>query len=339
MKRFFLSLLAVLASYNTFLFAQDGACDQTFTAAIKFDFSRPVEHKFSVSESKAVYFSPGNLMYCPQEAIWYFAINQYDLIGSDNANISSSYAGKIDLFGWGTSGFTRTDIDEFDFNSKPYCFDTSRVSQTYNYYAYGPSYDQTNTVLGDGNIYGDETRKLYDWGQYNPIKKIAVVVNKYGREVQKDTTIDFLGTWRTLTAEEWTYLMNNRSMPNESTTKLWAPANVTLDGTTYKGTLLFPDDFVFEKLGVQHFTLGNSSSTATVDQTMWEIMEDAGVVFLPYTGNRVDQTVSNVGTQGYYWSTSVTSAKQAKAMNVQTGAIVNVERGYGYPVRLVRDAE
>ena len=72
---------------------------------------------------------------------------------------------------------------------------------------------------------------------------------------------------------------------------------------------------------------------------MWEIMEDAGVVFLPYTGNRVDQTVSNVGTQGYYWSTSVTSAKQAKAMNVQTGAIVNVERGYGYPVRLVRDAE
>ena len=82
MKRFFLSLLVVLVSYNTFLFAQDGACDQTFTAAIKFDFSRPVEHKFSVSESKTVYFSPGNLMYCPQEAIWYFAINQYDLIGN-----------------------------------------------------------------------------------------------------------------------------------------------------------------------------------------------------------------------------------------------------------------
>lgn len=33
---------------------------------------------------------------------WRFAPNQYDMIGSDNANISDSYTGWIDLLGWGT---------------------------------------------------------------------------------------------------------------------------------------------------------------------------------------------------------------------------------------------
>ena len=57
---------------------------------------------FSVSSTKQVYFSQGNLQYQASTGIWRFAANQYDIIGNDNANISSSYAGWIDLFGWGT---------------------------------------------------------------------------------------------------------------------------------------------------------------------------------------------------------------------------------------------
>ena len=339
MKRFFLCLWIAMMGCNVVLFAQDEnrPCDQNFTAAIKFDFSRPIEHKFSVSANKAVYFSKGNLLYCPEDTAWKFAENQYDMIGADNANISSTYKGWIDLFGWGTSGFTRTTNDEYDFNSKPFCFDTIRISRTYNYYAYGPSYNYTGN--GDGNIYGDEQRRLYDWGQYNPILEVFIIRNKYGVEIRRDSTVHFLSTWRTLTAEEWTYLMNSRSMSNETSTKLWTPANLMLDDKTYKGILIFPDDFVFEELGVQHYTLGSTSSTATVDKTTWEIMEDAGVVFLPYTGNRVEKNVSNVETHGYYWSASVNNAKTAKAINIKTGAVVNAERAYGYSVRLVKDAE
>ena len=58
---------------------------------------------FSVSESKQVTFSPGNLQYHPANNVWQFAANQTDYIGADNSNISSTYNGWLDLFGWSTS--------------------------------------------------------------------------------------------------------------------------------------------------------------------------------------------------------------------------------------------
>ena len=57
---------------------------------------------FSVSASKKVVFSGGNLQYKASTGTWRFAEHQYDYIGSDNANISADYDGYIDLFGWGT---------------------------------------------------------------------------------------------------------------------------------------------------------------------------------------------------------------------------------------------
>lgn len=60
-------------------------------------------HAFQVSSSgKKVYFSKGNLQYQASTDTWRFAENQYDYIGGENVNISSSYSGWIDLFGWGT---------------------------------------------------------------------------------------------------------------------------------------------------------------------------------------------------------------------------------------------
>lgn len=59
--------------------------------------------QFSINENgKKVLFSQGNLQYNPAENIWRFAEKQYDMIGADNANISPTYNGYIDLFGWGT---------------------------------------------------------------------------------------------------------------------------------------------------------------------------------------------------------------------------------------------
>ena len=57
---------------------------------------------FSVSGSSQVYFSKGNLQYQASTGTWRFAESQLDYIGSANSNISSSYSGWIDLFGWGT---------------------------------------------------------------------------------------------------------------------------------------------------------------------------------------------------------------------------------------------
>ena len=73
---------------------------------------------FSVSATQQVHFSKGNLQYQASTNTWRFAEHQYDYVGtqtadgngyyggnvsgSDNRNISSTYSGWIDLFGWGT---------------------------------------------------------------------------------------------------------------------------------------------------------------------------------------------------------------------------------------------
>ena len=63
---------------------------------------KPLSGAFSASATKQVCFSKGNLQYQASTKTWRFAGNQYDYIGSDNANISDTYTGWIDLFGWGT---------------------------------------------------------------------------------------------------------------------------------------------------------------------------------------------------------------------------------------------
>lgn len=91
--------------------------------------------KFSVSPTKKVYFSKGNLQYKASTNTWRFAEKQWDYVGdsiegtiyedgvkSDNALISSSYNGWIDLFGWsGSTGATlgiSTSINNNDYSGE-----------------------------------------------------------------------------------------------------------------------------------------------------------------------------------------------------------------------------
>ena len=56
--------------------------------------------QFSVAADEQVFFSQGNLQYQASTDTWRFAENQYDMVGADNKNISATYTGWIDLFGW-----------------------------------------------------------------------------------------------------------------------------------------------------------------------------------------------------------------------------------------------
>ena len=98
-----------------------------------------IDAKFSVAADKQVYFSKGNLQYQASTKTWRFAENQYDMIGADNENISSSNTGWIDLFGFGTSGYG----DSHPYNSGQY-----------------DSYPYNNGQISETN---------YDWGYYNKI--------------------------------------------------------------------------------------------------------------------------------------------------------------------------
>lgn len=72
----------------------------TFTDEIK-DSSQKVG-KFSISATQQIAFSSGNLQYHPLNNQWRFAESQLDHVGDANANISPTYDGWIDMFGWGT---------------------------------------------------------------------------------------------------------------------------------------------------------------------------------------------------------------------------------------------
>ena len=67
---------------------------------------------FSISATKQVAFSPGNLQYTQSTNTWSFASAQWEMIGTDNVTGGDEYvadkygtalADKIDLFGWSTS--------------------------------------------------------------------------------------------------------------------------------------------------------------------------------------------------------------------------------------------
>lgn len=130
---------------------------------------------FSVSATKQVYFSKGNLQYQASTNIWQFAENQWDYIGESNINISQTYTGWIDLFGWGTSGWDCG-------NTFYHPWDSNNSS---NGSLYGPP----------GNYEMNGPYANSDWGVYNPI-------SNGGSEA---------GWWRTLSNSEWAYLLNSRS--------------------------------------------------------------------------------------------------------------------------------
>ena len=76
---------------------------------------------FSVSSTRKVYFSKGNLQYIASPSpTWKFADYQWDSRRGDNNSISDSYTGAIDLFGWGTgtapTTTSTTDGDYASFN-------------------------------------------------------------------------------------------------------------------------------------------------------------------------------------------------------------------------------
>ena len=87
---------------------------------------------FSVSATKQVTFSPGNLQYTQSTKTWSFASAQYEVLGTDNviggsvstdatygdSKSGTALADKVDLFGWSTSATyfgvnTSEDCDDY----------------------------------------------------------------------------------------------------------------------------------------------------------------------------------------------------------------------------------
>ena len=230
---------------------------------------------FSVAENKTVTFSPGNLQYHPANDEWRFAPSQLDYIGEDNANISETYNGWIDVFSWGT---------------------------------------------------GDNPLKIYreivdyatfvDWG-----------VNKIGSYAPN--------TWRTLTSDEWEYIINGRYNAKE----LKGVAQVN----GVNGLILLPDgwtcpDDVSFKSGVAE----ESESFAdyqSFSASQWSKLEASGAVFFPASGFHKGSEMMNLQQMCCYWVANAIDEEFSFTLLCQSYWL-NVEKGPKYlrqSVRLVKD--
>ncbi len=226
---------------------------------------------FSISATEQVRFSQGNLQYQASTSTWRFAENQYDCIGSANSNISATYSGWIDLFGWGTSGW----------NSGATAYMPYSTSRMASHYYLGGSYQ--NGLTGE--------YACADWGVYNAI-------SNGGNEIN---------LWRTLTRDEWEYIINTR---NTSTVNGVANARYAKAQVNNKaGLILFPDNYTHPN-GVTQPNGINNATTPYFNQNNyntsdWGLMETAGAVFLPAGEFRWWGTqVSYNGPEGAYWSTT-----------------------------------
>ena len=261
------------AGFTIKIYASDGSvCTKTITSGHSFRIERSgiftitlsgddlefvpdagtLNGEFSVSPTKKVRFSQGNLMYSVfgthtvadggrVEGTWRFRYNQYyrgsDIDGSGNSNYSTRWK---DDFRWGKSGWNN---DAFSNSS-------------------------------DGDLTGPYA--YADWGVYNAILN-------GGNQPQQ---------WRTLSYDEWDYLLNQR----RGYSVKWGIANIN----GYYGLILLPDSWSLPT-GID-FNEGAALSGTVLNRyttQQWKQLEEAGAVFLydgshywtstRYSGNRVYQ--------------------------------------------------
>ena len=257
---------------------------------------------FSVSPSKQVWFSKGNLQYIGSVSTpyWKFAEHQWDYLGD---NGQGSYEEKVDrdLFGWGTSGYNHGAI-----YYQPWCIE---VNDPY-YCAYGG---------GSYNLY--DLNGQADWG-YNAISNGGITTN----------------TWRTLTADEWDYVLHNRYTPSGI-----RYARAKVNGKS--GVVLLPDNW---SDNIYHLNFPNSEDMGEdfyvkniISASVWtNTMESNGAVFLPAAGSRARVLVGAVNRYGNYWSSSCENEDRSfSVLFDKLGKIwVHGQRRYqGNSVRLVQD--
>jgi len=242
---------------------------------------------FTINENgDQVYFSQGNLQYQASTNTWRFAEHQWDYVGGvdelgqihdgmviengvpcNNSVISANYDGWIDLFEWGTSGY----------NHGAVCYQPwAHGSSLYDYYAYGDSTNNLNDQTGEA-----------DWG-YNAISNGGNLENM----------------WRTLTGDEWTYVLFTRS-----TTFGIRFAKAQINGIN--GLILLPDDW---NSGTYNLSSPNTHDayydSNIISMSDWTTKFEAnGAIFLlaAYSRNHNVLVNSGIGSlyggiSGNYWT-------------------------------------
>ena len=270
-----------------------------------------INGQFSVSDTKKVYFSKGNLQATYNTSwTWAFATNQWDYIGNAAGNTSIngvgtiSGTGTVDLFGWVGAACAWTGAAQYG------------ISNVTAYAQYG-------------NVVGEALKS--DWG--------TLAISNGGN------TANF--GWHSLASGEWEYLFKTRTTPSGVR---YAHATVnSVPGLVLLPDDWSTDYYSLNKVNDALNKVNDANSTAYTDNVIsssdWTSkLEAHGAVFLPAGGYRNGATVNNAGDRGNYWSSTSHTDSEAYALGFSfastrfVGDTSGAMRNRGYSVRLVYDA-
>ena len=278
--------------------------DDDDTDAIDVDGVLPGE--FSVSATKKVHFSKGNLQaeiasYSSNVATasaWKLADNQYTYIGNAPGNNSFAVDTWVDLFSW---------------------VGASASNDTYGLITFSDDSSDSQAYLG--NVAGESLKT--DWG--------TAAASSIG-----------LG-WHTLTRDEWLYLFgmdtNNTDKTGHARYCKYFRATVN----DVKGIVLLPDDISGISDIPDEASRGTASTyggnTYTTEQ--WSALQSAGCVFLPAASLRVGTNTNSDNSVGRYWS-SVSYSNQSNGYGLYFTSTEVSPMDYSYryngqAVRLVKE--
>ena len=293
---------------------------------------------FSVSATKKVVFSPGNLQFqavgCTQVnnqnngdlvgGTWRFAEHQWDTIGNnpgnseEDANKRRTQSAWIDLFCWATSGWHSNGATYWT----PFRLGASNTG-------YNPGGSLSNSLTGQ--------YARADWGVFN---------NIYNPSTQ---FTDPAGTWYTMTKDEWVYLLDSRSGIRFALAQLYNVIGVD----SVNGMLIFPDNWDptwYQPSNYNNYTAKFFSNQISFSYFQQQL-ESRGVAFLPAAGNQAggqNPPVAEVGVSGSYWSSTCKDG-EGKAYGLyftnrtsnlgDVGSSGTHSRGRARSVRLVRPVQ
>lgn len=203
--------------------------------------------------------------------------------------------------------------------------------------------DEANTsITGDGQISGTGTVDLFGWS--SPSTYFGINPSTDSNEDDNDYAGDFLdwglntiynpltgqndvgGIWRTLTRDEWAFLLYQRiewgtqlsSSPYyvDGGYKSFLLGTITTgSGATHKGLIIFPDYYTGEGLkGTYNFN-NKPRIWNTVSAEDWQTMENDGAVFLPIAGVRSGVNVQYTSSVGAYSSATPSGIYQRNNIN------------------------
>ncbi len=133
------------------------------------------------------------------------------------------------------------------------------------------------------------------------------------------------GKYRSLSKEEWTYLLNTRTV-NSGTREGFSFQIATVN--EINGLIIYPDAYTAQ-----------SGETEYTD-TEWSTMEESGCVFLPAAGYYNSSVLQNENSRGYVWTASPSNESSAYDMSFGNSILVDSNtRVDGKSIRLVVDVQ